>query len=99
MQLKDTIELMTSDNWEDRFVAEYWQTKNRYEYLKNIANRYEVAIMKNDFENILGFRPNCPLETYREQQRCMGLYLHQLELRAIMENVNLSGPPCSGTQF
>ena len=31
MQLKDTIELMTSDNWEDRFVAEYWQTKIRYD--------------------------------------------------------------------
>ena len=58
-----------------------------------------VKLTKKDFENILGFRPNCSLETYREQQRCMGLYLHQLELRAIMENVNLSGPPCSATQF
>ena len=31
MELKDTIELMSSADWKDRFIAEYLQTKIRYE--------------------------------------------------------------------
>ena len=29
MELKDTIELMNSENYKDRFKAEYYQTKIR----------------------------------------------------------------------
>lgn len=29
--LKDTVELMTSSDYKDRFRAEYWQTKIRAE--------------------------------------------------------------------
>lgn len=32
-ELKDTIELMESANYKDRFIAEYWQTKIRYDKL------------------------------------------------------------------
>ena len=35
-ELKDTIELMTSENYKDRFKAEYWQTKIRYDKLHKI---------------------------------------------------------------
>ena len=31
MELKDTVVLMESDNYKDRFKAEYYQTKIRYE--------------------------------------------------------------------
>lgn len=30
MELKDTIEMMTSDDYKERFKAEYYQTKIRY---------------------------------------------------------------------
>ena len=33
MELKDTIDLMTSDDYKDRFKAEYYQTKIRYNKL------------------------------------------------------------------
>lgn len=33
MELKDTIDLMTSEDYKDRFKAEYYQTKIRYDKL------------------------------------------------------------------
>ena len=29
MTINDTVQLMTSDDYRKRFIAEYWQTKNR----------------------------------------------------------------------
>lgn len=34
MELKDTIELMTSEDYKERFKAEYWQAKIRAEIEK-----------------------------------------------------------------
>lgn len=84
MELKDTEKLMESANYEERFRAEYYQTKIRYEKLKKYADRIEV-------EHITGknVEHDCPLDMLREQQRCMGSYLHVLELRAIVEGVEL----------
>lgn len=31
MELKDTVELMNSADYKDRFKAEYWQNQLRYE--------------------------------------------------------------------
>lgn len=33
--LKDTIKLMTSENWKDRMIAEYWQLKIRMDKLNH----------------------------------------------------------------
>ena len=38
MELKDTIELMTSDDYKDRFRAEYWQTKIRFSFSHSLHN-------------------------------------------------------------
>ena len=86
MELKDTIELMTGENYKERFVAEYLQTKIRYEKLKDFCNKIEVG-------PVTGKEPqhDCPLEMLREQQRNMGLYLSVLEKRAIIENIDLGG--------
>lgn len=32
---------------------------------------------------------DCPLELLREQQSLMGQYLHVLEIRAVIENIDL----------
>lgn len=85
MELKETVELMNSVDYKDRFIAEYNQTKIRYEKLKNFCNKIEV-------EEMLGkevTKHDCPLELLIEQQRYMRLYLSVLEKRALIENVVL----------
>ena len=80
-ELSDTIELMTSDDYKERFKAEYWQTKIRYEKLHNMIVKYESGT--------LNFEPNCPLETFKKQASAMGNYLYILEVRAEIEGVIL----------
>ena len=85
MELKETIDLMCSSNYKERFIAEYRQTKIRYEKLKNFCNKIEV-------ETMLGkevTKHDCPLQLLREQQKYMGLYLSILEKRALIENIKL----------
>lgn len=45
MELKETVELMNSEDYKERFVAEYHQVKIRYEKLKNFCNKIEVETM------------------------------------------------------
>lgn len=86
MELNETVELMNSADYKERFIAEYHQVKIRYEKLKNFCNKIEV-------EEMLGKKVvtqhDCPLELLREQQKYMGLYLSVLEKRALIENVEL----------
>lgn len=85
--LKDTVNLMLSDDYKDRFAAEYFQTYTRYLRLKRFCNRIEAAQIKGITEP----EHDCPLPLLREQQRAMGEYLHILELRAEIEDVNIWG--------
>ena len=43
MELKDTIDMMLHEDYKERFQAEYWQTKIRYERLKKFNTRIEAA--------------------------------------------------------
>ena len=90
MELKETVELMNSDNYKARFVAEYWQTKIRYEKLKHFNNIIEASYI-TDGEKTCVVEPehDCPLSLLREQQKAMGDYLHILELRALIEDIKL----------
>lgn len=81
MELKNTIELMTSESWKDRFVAEYLQVKIRYEKLHKLITRREVG--KVDFTTPV------PLESWQTQARHMGLYLHELEKQAVLHGIEL----------
>lgn len=85
MELKDTTTKMLSDDYKDRFIAEYQQTKIRYEKLKNFCNKIECAILME----IEQPKHDCPLELLREQQAHMGMYLSILEKRAIIEGIEL----------
>jgi len=40
MELSDTVELMISNDWKERFKAEFWQTKIRYDRLCDHINSY-----------------------------------------------------------
>ena len=81
MELKDTIEMMNSESFQERFKAEYWQTKIRYEKLHKMIVKYEAGTLE--------FTPTCPLEILKEQASGIGKYLYTLEVRAEMEGINL----------
>ena len=83
--LGDTINEMMSPDYRARFVAEYHQTKIRYEKLRRFLNKIEAAkIMDRDEPN-----HDCPRFLLREQQQVMGHYLHILEIRAEIEEIEL----------
>ena len=81
MELKDTVELMTSDDYKERFIAEYCQVKIRYGKLKYMLERWD--------NGILNFTPTCPRSTYDLQIFAMKDYIAILEARAVMEGVEL----------
>ena len=82
--LADTTALMVSEDYKERFKAEYYQTKIRYEKLKAYCNRIEVEDYTKD-----RVPHDCPFHMLREQQRAMGEYLRILELRALIEKIEL----------
>ena len=79
MELNETIELMQSPNYKDRFIAEYYQNKIRYD---------KLAAMLTNWDN-LKFTPTCPKSTYLLQLEFMEKYIAVLELRAIAEGIVL----------
>jgi hypothetical protein len=81
MQLQDTVELMRSADYHDRFKAEYNQVKIRYERLLTMLEKWD--------NNILEFTPNCPREVYNFQTKAMKEYLDILVIRAKIENIEL----------
>lgn len=90
-ELKDTITPMMSDNYKERFKAEYMQTKIRYERLKKINVKAEEEGLRRVGEICdCGRVDGSPFSLLREQQRIMGEYLHILELRAELEGIELA---------
>lgn len=81
MELKDTIKLMESEDYKERFKAEYYQTKIRYDKLHKMITKYEARTLE--------FEPICPIELLQEQANFMGRYLHTLEIRTEIEEIKL----------
>ena len=81
MNLNDTVRMMNSTDYKERFKAEYWQTKIRYEKLHRMTVKYEAGT--------LDFEPDCTLDLLLEQKKYMGLYLNRLEVRAAVEGIDL----------
>ena len=81
MELKDTIDLMQSDDYKDRFKAEYFQTKIRYDKLHKMLIKLDAGT--------LDFKPTCSKIVLLEQKRHMGEYIRSLQLRAEIEGIDL----------
>lgn len=81
MELKETIELMQSDDYKDRFKAEYWQVADRYKKLKAMLAKWD--------KRELNFTPTCPRSTYNMQIKAMTDYMAVLEIRAVAEGIEL----------
>lgn len=81
-ELMDTVDLMNSSDYKERFQAEYLQTKIRYDNLHKMLVKYEAKT--------LDFEPRCPIDILQMQAYYMGNYLKQLEIRAEIENIDIS---------
>lgn len=81
MTLIDTTSMMLSDDYKERFKAEYYQLKIRYEKLYIMITRWD--------KGCLDFKPECPRSLYSLQMDSMKLYLTALEARAKIEGIEL----------
>lgn len=81
MELKDTINLMTSADYKERFIAEYAQAAIRKSKLRHMLQRWE--------RGELDFTPTCPKEVLIRQLRVLDEYIDVLEDRAIIEKITL----------
>lgn len=81
MELKDTVEMMNSENYKERFKAEYYQVLIRQKKLKEMCDKWD--------EGKLNFTPTCPRSTYIFQLNAMTDYLYIMEMRAQMEGIKL----------
>ena len=81
MELRDTVEMMNSADYKERFKAEYQQVVIRYEKLKAMLHKWD--------NGELNFTPTCPRSTYNVQIKAMNDYIAVLEARAVMEGIEL----------
>lgn len=81
MELKDTIEMMNSSDYKERFKAEYYQLEIRTTKLAEMVVKYE-----ND---TLAFEPSTPIGVLKTQLDIMNDYLCTLETRAGIEHIEL----------
>lgn len=81
MELKDTIEMMESSDYKERFIAEYRQLKIRMTGLSNMLKKYKAGT--------LPFTPSCSYDLLNGQLKAMELYATYLEERAEIEGIDL----------
>lgn len=77
--LKDTVDIMCSTDYKERFIAEYKQLEIRILGLERMLDNWD--------HNELNFKPTCPRSTYDLQLRNMKDYYAVLQMRAVMENI------------
>ena len=81
MELERLIELMKSEDYKDRFRAEYYQLEDRIDKLSNMLEIYKAGT--------LDFTPSCSYELLNNQLKAMNEYLLYLTIRAEIEGIEL----------
>lgn len=81
MKLSDTIKMMNSDDYKERFRAEYFQLQNRISSFDKTLSDYR----KND----LKFETKCTLKLMDGQMNAMIIYRTHLEAVAKVEGISL----------
>ena len=79
--LKDTAAMMVSEDYKERFAAEYYQLETRLTKLKAMVEAWD--------KNELNFTPTCPRELYDVQIHEMEGYFKILQMRAKLEDIEL----------
>ncbi len=83
MRLEDTSKLMTSEDYKERFIAEYVQAAIRLTRLGLLLNK-----VKNG-EAPSCFTPTCPISLLEDQYMAMIRYSYVLFKRAEIEKIEL----------
>lgn len=81
MELKDTVEMMNSGEYKERFKAEYLQLKIRIDKLTPMVEKYAAGT--------LDFVPSCSYHLLNRQLNYMSGYLRCLEERAEIESIDI----------
>ena len=81
MKLQHTIKMMDNADYNERFKAEYYQLKIRYEGLARLLKGYR--------EGTLNFTPTCSYDLLHTQLVYMEHYRNVLEERAKIEDIEL----------
>lgn len=81
MELKDTVTLMESSDYQERYKAEYYQLKVRVEKLAAMLEKYATGT--------LDFKPSCSYDLLFEQLVYMRGYMRILKERAMIDGVAL----------
>lgn len=79
--LTQTVEMMTSSDYKERFKAEYYQLEYRTRKLEKMLNDWD--------EGKLTFEPKCSYELLDHQCYLMSEYMDVLEQRAKIEDIKL----------
>ena len=80
--LQETVYAMTSDDYKQRFIAEYAQVVIRANKLSDVINRY--------FNDTLDFKLECDIWLLVEQYMVMKHYIEILQKRAEIEKIDLT---------
>lgn len=81
IELRNTINMMISEDYKERFKAEYYQLNIRI---------YKLEFLLDAWDNEeLEYTPNCPRDLYDIQMRAMEEYRTILRARAKIENIEL----------
>lgn len=81
MELERLIELMKSEDYKDRFRAEFYQLEDRIDKLSNMLEIYKAGT--------LDFTPSCSYELLNSQLKAMNEYLLYLTIRAEIEGIEI----------
>ena len=81
MNLKETVPMMESADYKERFKAEYYQLSIRLDSLADMLIKW--------YNNMLDFEPKCSKETLEYQVKFMQGYIGILRLRAQIEEIEL----------
>lgn len=81
IELKDSIPMMQSDDYKERFKAEALQVAIRLDKLNSMLEKWDGGT--------LDFEPSCPYWLLSTQRNAMEIYLETLVQRAEIEGIEL----------
>ena len=82
MELNDTISMMQSADYKERFKAEVYQLDIRIGKLANMISSWAAGELK--------FQPTCSYDLLEAQLNSMKVYRHLLGERALVEGIQLN---------
>ena len=81
MKLNETVEMMNSEDFKERFKAEYYQLQIRIDGLHSMLAKYK--------KGTLPFVPKCSFDLLKAQLMAMEMYLEFLADRAVIEDIDI----------